>query len=164
MLAMWKLPGGKRLGEPELWQAARLLSSIALAYGSASLLRLPDPFWAGVTAVVVTQPVLGAALTAGRDRILGTLLGALAGLLVIVGGRQGLPLMPMFWIALVPLAVLTAIWANLRMSCITLIVVLLVPPLGLSFARPLDRIIEILLGTLTSIAVTAALRGRGRPE
>jgi uncharacterized membrane protein YccC len=152
---MGKMPGGKSFGAPELWHTLRLLSAIGLAYGSACLFGLPDPFWAAVTAVVVTQPALDATLTAGRDRVAGTLLGALAGLLVILGGRAGLPLMSMFWIMLVPLAVLTAIWPNLRLSCITLIVVLLVPPIGWSFERPFDRVLEILLGTLASIVISA---------
>jgi uncharacterized membrane protein YccC len=120
---------------------------------------LPDPFWAPVTAVVVTQPGLPATLSAGRTRIVGTLLGAVVGLCVIGIARLGLPLMPMFWIALVPLAFVTALWANLRVSCAALIVVLLVPPMDVSFERPLDRVLEILLGTLASVLVSAITPG-----
>jgi uncharacterized membrane protein YccC len=152
---MWKLPGGKDVGEPEFWQTLRILGACGLSYGVASLLGLPDPFWAPVTAIVVTQPGLPATLSAGRNRIIGTLLGAFVGLCVIGMARLGLPMMPMFWIALIPLAFITALRANLRLSCITLIVVLLVPPMGLSFERPLDRVLEILIGTLASVLVSA---------
>ncbi len=145
-------------GAPAFWQTLRILSACAVAYGVAALVGLPDRFWAMVTAVVVTQPALDATLSAGRDRIVGTMLGALAGLGVIEAARHGWPLFAMFWVALVPLAILTALWPNLRLGCITLVVVVLVPSSGgLSFARPLDRVLEILLGTLVSIAVSVVI-------
>ena len=129
-----------------------------LVYGLAALVGLPDRFWAMVTAIVVMQPALDATLSAGRDRILRTMLGALAGLGVIEAARHGWPLFGMFWVALLPLAILTALWPNLRLGCITLVVVVLVPSTGgLSFARPLDRVVEILLGTLVSIVVSVVI-------
>ena len=145
-------------GTPALWQTLRILIACLLAYGLAALVGLPDRFWAMVTAIVVMQPALDATLSAGRDRILGTMLGALAGLGVIGAARHGWPLFGMFWVALVPLAILTALWPNLRLGCITLVVVVLVPSTGgLSFARPLDRVLEILLGTLVSIVVSVVI-------
>jgi uncharacterized membrane protein YccC len=118
---------------------------------------LPDGFWALITAVVVTQPALDATLTAGRDRILGTTIGALAGFVLIEGARFGIAVQPMFWAAMVPLAMLTAAWPNLRLSCVTLIVVVLVPSGGLSLARPFDRVLEILHGTVSAVVVAAVL-------
>ncbi len=127
---------------------------MALAYAAAAWVGLPDRFWAMVTVVVVTQPALDSTLSAGRDRILGTLLGALAALGVILAARAGAPLLPMFWVALVPLAVVTAVWQTMRLSCITLIIAVLVQPGGLSLIRPLDRVLEILLGTVAAVAVS----------
>ncbi len=125
-----------------------------MAYAAAAWVGLPDRFWAMVTVVVVTQPALDFTLTAGRDRMVGTLLGAFAALGVILAARAGAPLLPMFWAALVPLAVVTAIWPTMRLSCITLIIAVLVQPGGLSLIRPLDRVLEILLGTVTAVAVS----------
>ncbi len=143
------------------WQTLRIMSACALAYGLAALVGLPDRFWAMVTAIVVTQPALDATLSAGRDRIVGTVLGAVAGLGVIEAGRHDWPLFGMFWVALVPLAILTALWPNLRLGCVTLVVVVLVPSIGgLSFARPLDRVLEILLGTLASIMMSVVIAPR----
>ncbi len=132
---------------------------MALAYGAAAWVGLPDRFWAMVTAVVVTQPALNSTVSAGRDRVAGTLLGAAVALGVILAARAGAPLLPMFWVALVPLAVLTAVWPNLRLSCITLVIAVLVQPDGLSLTRPLDRVLEILLGTVAAVVVSVRLFG-----
>ena len=114
-------------GTAAFWQTLRILSACGLAFGIAAAVGLPDRFWAMVTAVVVMQPALDATLSAGRDRIVGTMLGALAGFGVIEAARHGLALFAMFWVALVPLAMMTAVWPNLRLSCIALVVVVLVP-------------------------------------
>jgi hypothetical protein len=45
----------------------------------------------------------------------------------------------------------------LRMSGVTLIVVVLVPSLSGPFVRPFDRVVEILLGTIASLIVSAAI-------
>ena len=127
---------------------------MALAYAAAAWAGLPDRFWAMVTVVVVTQPALDSTLSAGRDRVLGTLLGALAALGVILAARAGAPLLPMFWVALAPLAVVTAVWPTMRLSCVTLIIAVLVQPGGLSLIRPLDRVLEILLGTGAAVVVS----------
>ena len=127
---------------------------MALAYAAAAWAGLPDRFWAMVTVVVVTQPALDSTLSAGRDRVLGTLLGALAALGIILAARAGAPLLPMFWVALAPLAVVTAVWPTMRLSCVTLIIAVLVQPGGLSLIRPLDRVLEILLGTGAAVVVS----------
>ena len=152
----------RRFGDPMVraraWQAVRILGACALAYGATGILGLPEGYWAVITTIVVTQADFGATLQAGRDRIFGTIIGASAGLLVIAASRQGFPLARLFWIALVPLAVLTAVKPNLRLSCVTLVVVVLVPSASQSlWYRPIDRIIEILIGTVASIVMSAIL-------
>lgn len=150
-----------KIVEPvHLWQAFRILAACALAYCASRMIGLPEDYWAQVTAVVVTQPALDKTLSAGRDRVIGTLIGAFAGLAVIAAGEMGLSTFRLFWVAIVPLAILTAIKPNLRMSCITLIIVVLVPSNGLPFTRPFERILEILVGTFASIIVAVATPGR----
>ncbi len=146
-----------------LWQTGRVLAACVLAYVSCRLIGLREVYWALVTAVVVTQPALGDTLTASRDRVLGTLIGAFAGLAVIAAREFGGPPLPLFWLALVPLAILTAIRPNLRLSCITLIIVALVPSTGSPFALPFERILGILIGTLASLAVAAGVATRSKP-
>jgi uncharacterized membrane protein YccC len=141
-----------------VWQTLRLLAACALSYAAARLLGLQEEYWALITAVVVTQPALNDTLRASGNRITGTLIGAVAGFLVLEAARYGVKTFPLFWCALLPLAVLTAARQNLRLSCITLIVVVLVPFDGPPFERPLDRVIGILVGTFASICAAVVLR------
>ncbi len=140
------------------WQALRLLGSCSLSYVAAVAIGLTEGYWAMITAVVVSQPMLSDTLSAGRDRILGTLIGALAGFLVLEAVDHGAPMMPLFWLALAGLAVLIALQPYLRLCAVTLMVVVLVPGGGKAFTRPVDRVLEILLGTIAAIIVAAIIR------
>ncbi len=149
---------GSAVLKPEhLWQLFRLIGACALAYGSAALIGLPELYWSLITAIVVTQPEFSGTLTASRDRIVATLIGAAFGFLVLEAAAHGAPKLPSFAAALAALLLLTAIKPNLRMSGVTLIVVVLVPSASEPFVRPFDRVVEILLGTIASLIVSAAL-------
>ncbi len=141
-----------------LWQAARTLAALGLAWGMTSLCGLKEGYWALITTVIVTQSDLPATLALGRDRFLGTILGALAGLLIIEAVKHGLPSVPLFWMALVPLVLISAVWPNMRIACIILIVLILVPSPSPDFGRPIARVAEILIGIVASIAATAVIR------
>ncbi len=56
----------------------RLWASVCLALFVAFWLQLDDPFWAGTSAAVVCQPQLGASLRKGWFRMIGTVIGAVA--------------------------------------------------------------------------------------
>jgi uncharacterized membrane protein YccC len=133
----------------------RLAGACALAYGGATLIGLPEGYWSLITAIVVTQVEFSKTWTASRDRVIATLIGAALGFLVLEASEHGAPKFLLFTVALAPLLALTAIKPNLRMSGVTLIVVVLVPSTGEPFVRPFDRVIEILLGVIASLIVSA---------
>jgi uncharacterized membrane protein YccC len=54
----------------------RLTASVCLALYVAFALQVEDPSWAGTSAAITCQPVLGAALRKGQFRFLGTVVGA----------------------------------------------------------------------------------------
>ncbi len=67
-----------RAAGPPLLFGLRLWASVCLALYVAFWLELDNPFWAGTTAAVVCQPHLGASLRKGWYRMIGTLIGAVA--------------------------------------------------------------------------------------
>jgi uncharacterized membrane protein YccC len=144
------------------WQAARIFAACAVSYGIPALIGLEEAYWAPISAIYVAQPELQATFAAARDRVIATLIGAVAGLAVLQAARSGLHSMPLFWGALIPLSILSAVRPNLRLSCTTLVILVLVPSTGPVLARPLERILEILLGALVAVAVTAATPIRQR--
>jgi uncharacterized membrane protein YccC len=140
------------------FQTLRLLAACAGSYAFAYAARLSETYWAVITAAVVTQPAWADTLNSSRNRILGTLLGALAGFLVLEAARHGWPVMPLFWLALVPLAAITGAYQTMRLSCVTLAVIVLIPASGPPFLRPLDRVAGIMLGVAASLAASALIR------
>ena len=56
----------------------RLWVSVCLALYVAFALQLSDPSWAGTTAALICQPQLGASLRKGAFRLVGTVVGGVA--------------------------------------------------------------------------------------
>jgi uncharacterized membrane protein YccC len=73
-----RLTSGLRSAAPALLFGLRLWASVCLALYVAFWLQLDTPAWAGTSAGVVCQPILGASLRKGAFRIVGTVVGAVA--------------------------------------------------------------------------------------
>ena len=71
--------GVKSARWPVLVHSARTAVVAVASLLAARLSRLPDPYWAPITTVVITQSSLGSALAISRQRFVGTLLGAVVG-------------------------------------------------------------------------------------
>jgi hypothetical protein len=67
-----------RASVPALLYGVRLWVAVCLALFVAFWLQLDDPYWAGATAAAVCQPVLGASLRKGWYRLIGTVAGVVA--------------------------------------------------------------------------------------
>ena len=67
-----------RAALPALLYGIRLWAAVCLALFVAFQLELENPSWAGASAAIVCQPVLGASLRKGWFRLVGTVIGAVA--------------------------------------------------------------------------------------
>ena len=67
-----------RAAGPPLLFGLRLWASVCLALYVAFWLELDNAYWAGTSAAIVCQPHLGASLRKGWFRMIGTLIGAIA--------------------------------------------------------------------------------------
>jgi len=67
-----------RVAGPPLLFGVRLWASVCLALYVAFWLELDNAFWAGTSAAIVCQPHLGASLRKGWYRLVGTVVGAVA--------------------------------------------------------------------------------------
>jgi uncharacterized membrane protein YccC len=76
--------GAVRRALPAILYGGRIAASASMALYVAFFLQLDEPSWAGLTAVIVAQPVLGAALRKGMFRLIGTLAGAAAAVAIVV--------------------------------------------------------------------------------
>src|SRR5271163_4355215 len=75
--AAWLTDTFRAAGPPLLF-GLRLWASVCLALYVAFWLELDNAFWAGTTAAIVCQPHLGASLRKGWYRLIGTVVGAVA--------------------------------------------------------------------------------------
>ncbi|MBV1833865.1 FUSC family protein [Novacetimonas pomaceti] len=148
-------------------QVVRMLVSLIGSGVVAHLVHLQEPVWALITSVVViTQSRMTQTLSTGQDQVVGTLIGASAGISAIAM-EQWLywPTDVVFWVMLMPVAVLAAARPKMRVAVITLMVVLLFPGNGAPFARPFDRIASIMIGVVVSFVVSFfVLRNGARRE
>jgi uncharacterized membrane protein YccC len=72
------LTDAARAAGPPLLFGVRLWASVCLALYIAFWLELDNAYWAGTTAAIVCQPQLGASLRKGWYRMVGTVVGAVA--------------------------------------------------------------------------------------
>ena len=154
---------------PEARRFGRTLSGCVLSYGAARLAGLPEGYWALITTmIVVTQPSLTQAITTARDQIIGACIGGIVGGIGLVVMDRGIEPLTVFSVALLPLAALAAARPGLRLACVTLVIVVLVPGDGGSaFVRPAHRVAEILIGAAAAFVATVmwpnrALKGAHR--
>jgi uncharacterized membrane protein YccC len=67
---------------PALLFGVRLATAVSLAFFAAFYLQLETPSWAGASACVVCQPILGASLLKGAFRMIGTTVSAVAAVIL----------------------------------------------------------------------------------
>ncbi|HMG87535.1 MAG TPA: FUSC family protein [Terracidiphilus sp.] len=136
-----------------LIHAARTALAAALCWWIALQFGLQDGYWGAISAIIVLQSNFGATITASRDRILGTIIGAAFGF-----GFSLFGVLPWNFI----LAVLSAVFlcgllglrSSSRLAGVTISIVMLVQKGGSHWVLALHRVGEVFLGILVAVAVS----------
>src|SRR6266446_5219267 len=76
--ARWRVAGALRSVGPALLFGLRVWAAVSLALYVAFWLELDNAYWAGTSAAIVCQPSLGASLRKASFRMIGTVFGAVA--------------------------------------------------------------------------------------
>ena len=137
--------------------ALRVTVAALLSYTLGHLLGLPQTYWAVLTSVIVMQASVGGSVKATMDRLMGTIGGALWGVIVASAiphpgtVSMGLTLA----VAIAPLALVIALRPAYRVAPVTAIIVLLSSRTSTSGAlvSAVDRVLDIGLGGLVAVAV-----------
>jgi uncharacterized membrane protein YccC len=139
----------------ELQLVVRALVAAALSLFVGELLALPQSFWAVITALIIVQGSVGGTLTAGLNRLLGTLAGAVLGAAAVLARELWhLPQMLLLLVAVAPVALLAAIRPSFRVAPITAAIVLFTNNGASPIASATDRVVEISLGTFIGVVVS----------
>ncbi|MGA3370270.1 MAG: FUSC family protein [Terracidiphilus sp.] len=136
-----------------LIHAAKTALAAALCWWIAMQFGLHDGYWGAISAIIVLQSNFGATISASRDRILGTLIGAVLGFTFTQLGT-----LPWNYI----LAVLTAVIVcgllglrnSSRLAGVTITIVMLVHRGGSHWTVALDRVMEVFLGIVVAVVIS----------
>jgi uncharacterized membrane protein YccC len=137
--------------------AAKTALAAGLCYWLATLVHLADGYWGSISAIIVLQSNVGSTVTASRDRLLGTLIGAAFGAGFSFFGN-GNNVLLMYLLAVV-LAMVTCSVIGLknssRLAGVTVTIILLVHRTGSNWTLPLHRVLEVLLGIVVALLFSA---------
>src|SRR6202451_2160436 len=130
------------------------IAAVASVY-IAGLLNLPQGYWAAITAIVVMQSEVGATFIASRDRLVDTAVGAVTSALFLAFVGDTLP-----WFAVaVVVTILICQWAGLdqsyRLAGVTAGIIMLIPHAGPPWRVAIHRFIEVALGIVIALGITA---------
>jgi uncharacterized membrane protein YgaE (UPF0421/DUF939 family) len=136
--------------------AARTALAAIVSMYVAQLCKLPEAYWAAVTTLIVMQSTLGAALKVSGRRLAGTALGAAAG--ALLAARFGANVIAfgagVFALGLV-CAVLRLERNAYRYAGVTLAVVMLVSRDRVAWIVAAHRFVEVSIGIVVGLALTA---------
>ena len=136
-----------------LIDAAKTALAAALCWWLALRFGLHDGYWGAISAIIVLQSNVGATVTASRDRLLGTFMGAGLGFACSVFGS-----LPWNYILAMLLAIIVCgllQWRNsARLAGVTITIIMLVSKTGPRLGLALDRVGEVLLGIVVALLVS----------
>jgi uncharacterized membrane protein YccC len=136
-----------------LIHAAKTALAAALCWWLVQRFGWRDGYWGSISAIIVLQSDVGSTVTASRDRLLGSLIGAAFGFSFSLFGA-----LPWNYILAVLAAVIVCGLLGLRNSSrlagVTVTIVMLVQKTGPRWSLALDRVSEVVLGIVVALAVT----------
>jgi uncharacterized membrane protein YccC len=136
-----------------LIHAAKTAMAAALCWWLAVHFGLHEGYWGSISAIIVLQSNVGSTVNASRDRLLGTLIGAILGFSFSMFGA-----LPWNYILAVVAAIilcgLLGLRSSSRLAGVTITIVMLVQKTGSHWTIALDRVVQVLLGIVVALAVT----------
>jgi uncharacterized membrane protein YccC len=136
-----------------LIDAAKTAIAAALCWWIALRFGLHDGYWGAISAIIVLQSNFGATISASRDRILGTIIGATFGFAFSLFGT-----LPWNFILAVLFAIvlcgLLGLRNSSRLAGVTIAIVMLVPATGTHWLLALHRVGEVFLGIFVAVVVS----------
>lgn len=130
----------------------------------ARLFGLPETYWAPITTLVITQSSLGTTLAVSWQRFIGTVLGAIVG---VIPASYLAPNALAFGVSVFLLGLLCAVLqadrSAYRFGAATLVIVMLVPRMEPAWRMAIHRSAEVTIGIVVALVMTVVWpEGEGR--
>jgi uncharacterized membrane protein YccC len=133
--------------------AAKTAMAAGICYWLARLVGLQDGYWGSISAIIVLQSNVGSTVTASRDRLIGTLIGAAFGAVFSLFGEGLWPYLAAVITAMVTCSLL-GLKNSSRLAAVTVTILMLVHRTGSNWTMPLHRVLEVLLGIVVALGVS----------
>jgi uncharacterized membrane protein YgaE (UPF0421/DUF939 family) len=141
---------------PSVVHSIRTAIAATLSLSVARLFGLPEGYWAAIATLVVMQSTLDATLLLSIERIAATALGAVTGALLASFFTANLLL---FAATVFVLGLLCAAFrmekSAYRYASVTLAIIVLIPRANAAWIVAVHRFVEVSVGLLVALAVTA---------
>ena len=141
---------------PSVVHSIRTAIAATLSLAVARLFGLPEAYWAAIATLVVMQSTLDATLLLSIERIAATALGAVTGALLASFFTANLLL---FAATVFVLGLLCAAFrmekSAYRYASVTLAIIVLIPRANAAWIVAVHRFVEVSVGLLVALAVTA---------
>ena len=136
--------------------SARTAVAAVASLLAARLLRMPEAYWASITALIVMQSTFGAALPISVQRFVGTALGAVVGAVAATYFHMNVVVygIGVFLIGMLCSALQIERTAY-RYASVTLAIVMLVPRSIGPWTTAAHRFVEVSLGIVVTLAIAA---------
>lgn len=155
--ALQRLTGPWRHGR---WRpGVQLAAAVAIAWGVATVLHLPESFWAVMSVLIVMRPSAGSTLDAGWNRVRGTAAGALCGLAGVYLQHHGAPMLATTLAVVMLLAFASAAAPGLRSAPVAALIILSAGgiPGHSALQVALLRMVQIGIGVGVALAVSTLM-------
>jgi uncharacterized membrane protein YccC len=134
----------------------RTAIATVVALALARLLSMPEAFWAPISTIIVMQSTLGASWTVSKQRLIGTLMGALCGGILAGHLASDITVLGVGILALGLLCTFLRLdQSAYRFAGVTFAIVLLVARAESAWLIGLHRFIEVSIGIGVGLATAA---------
>ena len=141
------------LTKAHLRQAVQTATAGVLAMYLSSFLGLPESYWAAITAMIVLQASLGAALKESWVRVAATAIGAAVAIPVVAYFGSGLFIFAAAVFVTVLLCSTLRLTAGLRVAATTVAIIMLIPKPGHPWSLGIHRFLEVSFGIVVALVV-----------
>jgi uncharacterized membrane protein YccC len=145
----------QKVSSQRVIQAVKIGVAGVVSILAATLLQLPQSYWAAISAFVVMGTDVGTTMAASRNRLIGTAIGAVLGaLFVALLGAQ----LAWFGVAVAATALICeglGLGQSYRLACVTVAIVMLINTAGSPWRSAAYRFVEVALGILVALLMSA---------
>ena len=127
------------------------------AWYAASLCRLPEAYWASISALVVMQSSVGATVSSSWTRLAGTAVGAVVGGTFVAAGAANMLCFGIAVAIAVFLCTVLRLAESQRLATVTVAILMLIGRANSPWVMALHRFLEVAIGIVAALMISVVI-------